>query len=329
MLLLLLSHALAVPLQDTPIQALTLRFDTRYDVIDWGADENRLQNSALVAFQVDLFAGVDLAGMASTGPRFQSRWSTWRDLNGEEPERMALLPRQLYLERWFADDVRIQAGSVPPVKGDVSTSGLEDIGWIDGIRAELHRPSGFVIEGVGGSLTDVDEPDLFIRERRLDYAELETGHPLPAGFEWESAYHWIGGGHYLQAEAGWSGEAADGRAGELRIEGAIELATGATQAVVGGRTDLGVLITGNPTWEDRLELRAHCRWVDPDYGLFGTLAEDFYQFGTECRVRLDGDFDTAGRLGWNLRYIAPIGPGLAPRFDAVLSARLKLRRTED
>jgi len=99
MLALLLSLAHAQALDDTPLEALTLRFDTRYDVIDWGADAQRLQNSALVAAQVDLLADVDLAVMASTGSRFQSRWSTWHDLNGGEPERMALSLRQLYLER--------------------------------------------------------------------------------------------------------------------------------------------------------------------------------------------------------------------------------------
>jgi hypothetical protein len=305
---------------------VTLRFDSRYDSIGWGEEAHRLQNSALLAYQQDLFAGVDLALMASTGPRFQSRWSTWKDLQGAPPERMALSLRQLFVERWFGRALRVQAGSIPPVKGKVSNSGLEDIGWIDGVRLEAHGPSGFVVEAVGGSLTDIDEPDLFIRRRRADYAELEMGLHPPEGFEAEAAVHLLAGGRYAKAEVGWSKAFANWRAIRARLEGALEVGSLATQAIVGVETDLGTLATGNPTVSDYLQLESHCRWVDPEYGPFGTLAEDFYQFGTECRVRLQGKLDRPGRLGWNLRYIAPVGPGLLPRLDVGVTARLQLRR---
>lgn len=327
MLVLLALTALGQSLEDTPIEALTLRFDTRYDVIDWGRAEHRLQNSALVAFQVDLFAGIDLAGMASTGPRFTSRWSTWHDLRGDEPDRMALSLRQLYLERWFGDAVRLQAGALSPVKGDVSTSGLEDLGWIDGMRGEWHH-QGFVLELVGGSLTDTDEPDLFIRRRELDYAEIELGQDLPRGFEVEVAAHLLGVVPYAKSEVGWTGVDADGRQLTLRLEGGVNLDDGATTAIASLRTDLGVLITAREGWEERAALRALCRWVDPAYGELGALSEDFYQFGTECRVRVSGKLDERGILGWDLRYIAPVSEGLLPRFDAALTAKLKLNRED-
>jgi len=326
--LLLAGLAWGQDLSDTPVEALTLRFDTRYDVIDWGRDAHRLQNSALVAFQVDLVAGLDLAGMASTGPRFTSRWSTWHDLKGGEPQRMALSLRQLYLQRWLGP-VRIQAGSLPPVKGQVSTSGLEDLGWIDGVRVELHRPSGFVIEAVGGALTDVDEPDLFIRRRRLDYAELEVGHPLPAGLSMEAATHLLDDGVYVKAELGFERFDDVGRGVELRAESGVEARGGGVLAVVGGRTDLGAWMGGSGRFRGRVELSGLCRHVSASYGLFGALSEDFYQFGTECRARLDADLDRQGRLGLSLRYIGPVSQGLAARFDASLTARLRLRRDPD
>ena len=90
---LLFGLALANPLDDGPVESLTLRFDTRYDRIDRGAQANRLQNSALVSFTTDLLAGVQVAGMAVTGDDFTSRWHTWYDLDDAEPERMALALR--------------------------------------------------------------------------------------------------------------------------------------------------------------------------------------------------------------------------------------------
>ncbi|MFT6821463.1 MAG: hypothetical protein ACJATT_005293 [Myxococcota bacterium] len=325
---LLLSAALAQNLQNTPIEALTLRFDTRYDNIDGGRSRHRLQNSALVAAQVDLALGIDLAVMAVTGDRFQSRWSTWRDLNGDEPERMSLSLRQLYLERTFGD-FRVQIGSLSPVKGRVSTSGLEDLGWIDGGRVVYGKPEAVQIEAVLGSLTDPDEPDVFIRRRQLDYAEIEVSVALPHNVEAEVAGHLLQDGRYVKAEVGWVFTSADDRSFSVRAEGGIELRQGAFLGIIGARSDMGVLLTGNTDYADRLDLRLTLRHVDADYGLFGALSEDFYQFGTEFRVRANGDIDSNGIVSWNVRAIAPLSVDLLPRFDAGLSIRLKLSRERE
>lgn len=327
MLALLLTLATGQDLANTPFEALTLRFDTRYDVIDWGDERHRLQNSALVAAQIDLFADVDLAIMAVTGDTFTSRWSTWRDLNGGEPERMSLSLRHLWLQRDFGP-IGVQIGALSPVKGRVSTSGLEDLGWIDGARVVWTSPKGVQIEAVGGSLTDPDEPDLFIRDRRADYAELEISAPLPAYLEVEAAAVILQEGRYLKGELGWDPTWEGDRAISLRGELGVEVRTGGILAVLGARSDVGVLLTGRDAAADRLDVRVLYRHVDTDYGLYGALSEDFYQFGSELRVRADGDIDNKGRLSWNLRYIAPLSAELLPRFDAGLSVRLTLRREE-
>ena len=316
--------ALGNPLDDGPVESLTLRFDSRYDRIDAGRQADRLQNSALVSFTTDLVAGVQLAGMAVTGDDFTSRWHTWYDLNGGDEARMALALRQLYLQRWFGP-VRLQAGSLAPVKGSVSTTGLEDLGWIDGVRAEVHSDAGGVIEVVGGSLTDPDEPDLFLRQRRLDYGELEAGHPLSLGFEAEAAVHVLGEAVYPKAELSWRGTERL-EALELRLEGAIEARSGATQAAAGVWTDVGRLVTDRAGWHGRFRPQATCRWVDPDYGVFGSLSEDFYQFGGECRLRARGRIDPKGYLSWDVRYIAPVTADLVPRFDVRLTLKLALER---
>ena len=325
MLLQLFLATTAVALEQTPLESVTLRADTRYDNIDWGDERDRLQNSALVAFTLDLFWDVDLAAMATTGDDFTSRWATYRDLQGGDPERMALSARQLYLQRWFGP-VRLQAGSLAPVKGAASASGLEDLGWIDGVRGEVHAESGFVVEVVGGSLTDVDEPDLFIRERALDYGELELGTPLPLGFEAEAAAHHLGENTYAKTELGWSDEA--GRWPTWRVEGGVNLQQGAFLGVA--QTEVDVLFgpTGNESLKERIEFTGRCRLVQEEYGVFGALSEDFYQFGAECMTRLDGKIDNRRIVSWNVRYIAPMSPDLLPRFNIGLTTKLKLDRPE-
>ena len=324
MLPLLLTAALAQDAErDGVIDALTLRFDSRYDNIDGGRERERLQNSALVAFRVDTVAGVDLAGMASTGDDFTSRWSTWRDLRGGEPERMALSLRQLYVQRWFGA-VRAQAGSLSPVKGAVSTSGLEDLGWIDGVRLEGHHPSGVTVEGVAGSLTDIEEPDLFLRRRALDYGEVELDVALPSGFEVQSAYHQLGGLPYLKAELGWRHEDPLGTIAALRWEAGLQLADARPLVLVQARVDPAGLLPIDERLRDWVALRGMVRRVDPDYGPFGALSEDFYQFGTELHARLDGDLEPNDRLGYSVRYITGLSGELLPRLDIALTARLRL-----
>jgi len=261
--------------------------------------------------------------MACTGERFTSRWSTWRDLRGEPPERMSLSLRQLYLQRWFGS-VRVQAGSLAPVKGDVSPSGLEDLGWIDGVRVEGHADDGLGLEGVVGSLADVDEPDLFIRQRRLNYGELEVEVPLPSHLQAEVAVHHLDGASYTKAELGWHHDDALGSVDMVRGEAGVEVVGGGTLALVHGQVDPAALPGVPETLRDWVSLRAMVRWVDPAYGDFGALSEDFYQFGTELRLRADGDLEPNDRLGWSVRYIAPVTAGLAPRLDLSLTARLRL-----
>ena len=324
MVALLVALAMGRPLEGGPVESLTLRFDSRYDRIDGGRQAHRLQNSALVSFTTDLVGGVQLAGMAVTGDDFTSRWHTWYDLRDGDTERMALALRQLYLQRWFGP-IRVQAGSLAPVKGSVSTTGLEDLGWIDGVRVEAHGSKGSVVEVVAGALTDPDEPDLFLRQRRLDYGELEVGQQLPGGLGAEVAVHVLGEAVYPRAELSWSGE---GRLAAVlaRVEGAVEAIGGGTQGAAGVWMDVGQLATEREVWHRRLRTQASCRWVDPAYGTFGALSEDFYQFGGECRVRARGEVDPGGYLAWDVRYIAPVTADLVPRFDVGLTLKLSLER---
>lgn len=155
-----------------PLRHATLRFDSRYDRIHAPDGAHCLQNSALVGAEIETLLDTDLVVMAVTGDDYTSRWSSYHGLSdSDQTDPMALSLRQLYLERWLGP-ARVQAGSLAPIKGAASTSGLEDLGWIDGLRAQAEVASGLVLEGVGGSLADLDTPDLFLRQRSLNYGEL-------------------------------------------------------------------------------------------------------------------------------------------------------------
>lgn len=309
-----------------PLKHATLRFDSRYDRIHEVGGAHRLQNSALVGAEVETLAQVDLVVMAVTGEDYTSRWSSYRDLSGQgQIDSMALSLRQLYLERHFGP-ARVQAGSLAPVKGAASTSGLEDLGWIDGLRAQAEVVEGLVVEGVGGSLADLDTPDLFVRQRRLNYGELEATWEPAAGWELESAGVVIDQARVLRGEVGWSAPREWTAPLELRGEVGGNLATRGTQLVARLETDLLEWVLDHPQAVGRMRLRTHLRHVDPRYGRLGALSEDFYQYGTELMARLDGRIDRHGVVSWTVRRIEALTPGNAPRTDAGLTVRLDVAR---
>ncbi len=112
----------------------------------------------------------------------------------------------------------------------------------------------------------------------------------------------------------------------MRAEFGANVRNGATQAVVGTWSDLLFALSGRDALAGRLEVEARIRWVDPEFGRFGALSEDFYQFGAQATLRLDGAIDRQGVLRWNARYIAPLQPDLAPRVDCGLTAKQRLTR---
>ncbi len=91
----------------------------------------------------------------------------------------------------------------------------------------------------------------------------------------------------------------------MRAEFGANVRNGATQAVVGTWSDLLFALSGRDALAGRLEVEARIRWVDPEFGRFGALSEDFYQFGAQATLRLDGALERP------VHRAAPAGPRAA------------------
>ena len=182
----------------TTLEDVQLRVETRYDNVDQGRVRDRLQGAIRLGLRANFNNVFDLVTFLTTGDKYTSRWSTFRNYAGAEiPDPLNLHLRQVYLQV-LRDDFRIQAGAIPPVKNVVSPTGLEPVGWIDGARFEWFNASNGTVELVIGRLGSLDTPNAFARPLPfidpsiLNYFELEISQQVGTHFRIEaSAEHFI------------------------------------------------------------------------------------------------------------------------------------------
>lgn len=303
-----------------------VRVDARYDVVEGGALARRWQAALRIGAQVD--AGpVRVVGFVASGDDFASRWATVYDAHDGGSALADDRPRlrRLYLERETAS-YRVQAGAVPPVKATISPTGLDPVGWIDGVRAEWYAPSGGTLEGVAGRLGDIETPSVlarpfvFAHPKRLNYAEVEFSQPFPGGWGAEASVEYLRA-LYLRGEV----RAAAGAA-EVIVEA---LYTPTRDAVVVGTTlALDALRPfGAP---GRAEVAVRHAFKDRDIGLRGELADDFVTFGHSFTAELDVAVSPRHGLTANAEAIVAEGVGVTglrgavyTRFNVGLGWRLR------
>lgn len=278
------------------LEAVQLELGTRYDLVfQPGKERNRLQGHLRLRFTLDTVLGVKLKGFTSTGDKFTSKYGTFYNFNDPDarPE-FTIHFRQLYLERkfpWFA----VQLGAVPPVKDRVSSTGLFSKGWIDGLRVNVPVPLG-VVEVVAGSLTDLDNPNLFSRDHEANYLEAEVSLKPLTWLGVEASVEHLAGETYARAEMRCWLDPLPRRPLELAAEAVVNLENGAVDAGFTAAMDL--LVWAGSPHRDRLELTLMQTYVDPDIGRRGELTEDFYKHGHLTTVILSGVILKEHGLKW-------------------------------
>lgn len=300
------------PLGPRPAAALDLEqvqldLGTRYDLLyQPDRERNRLQGYLRLRFAIDTLLGIKLNGFASTGNTFTSKYGTYVDFLDASPE-FNIYFRQLYLERSF-DFMRIQLGAIPPIKNVVSRSGLFSKGWIDGGRIEVLFGRWGVLELVAGSLTDLDNPNLFSRDHRFNYLEAEASLDLLSWLHAELSLERVAEDLYTRAEARVTLRLPGDRTVTAVIEGVINADRRSFQ--VGGAVELDVLHWLTGTYRDRYVLQLMQDYVDPDIGLRGELTEDFYKYGHLTTVIVSGQIHREPEISWFVEGILADSPRL-------------------
>lgn len=290
----------ASPASAQRLDAFSLRWDTRYDNVDLGEVKDRVQGSVRLALTVDVWSLVEVVGFASTGDSYTSRWTDLYDFReaGSDSD-FSVYFRRLFVQRAW-DWGRVQLGAIPPIKNVASGTGLNSAGWVDGGRVEVYVGE-LTVELVGGSITDLDNPDLFSRDLDLNFAELELTWDVLPNLTLEATGEWLADEVYLRTE----GRLELGLWSNRRLQLWGEFIANVSRQVVAGDIglafDLGHWLSGDI--EDRLVVQVDYRHLDREIGLRGALVDDFFIYGHALTVELEGDLVEGGVVHWFSRNI--------------------------
>ena len=276
---------------------LALNTESRYDFAT--GDTNRLQGALRVIFVLNTVGGVELVGLVSSGNKYNSRWSTLHTFNDDD-RSLGLNVRRLYLRRAF-EHFRLELGSVPPVKGRVSSTGLNPAGWIDGGRVVADYGSG-QLEVAAGSFRDFRTPNFFNRAAGLafNYLEVELSQRVFKFLSVEASGEYIEQTPYLRGELRLDLEPLLGHNVELVLEGLVRTDNGAV--VYGPTLAIDLLGLWSPTLDDYLTFKTFYSVVDDDIGNRGIQTEDFFSTGRTVTLWLKGKIHRGFK--WNVRAVA-------------------------
>ncbi len=179
------------------------RLDLRYDTSKNEQKEvlkNRYQSRMRLGANINLSESLNLVGLISTGDSYTSDWYTMKDLTEQDSkmESPELFMRRLYLEKKM-DKIKLQFGGIPTVKDKVSITGLDTSGWVDGARLEIKSMDEKAIyEVVVGSIDDLENPDFFSRNKKVNYFEAEVSRKLYKRLVGEIKFEKFGDKNFIQ-----------------------------------------------------------------------------------------------------------------------------------
>lgn len=270
-------------------------WEARYDNISFGDKQNRIQASLRIPFEINLFDDYYLIGLTSTGSNFTSRWENVKDFRvSGENRRFNLNLRQLYFQKEW-ESSRIQIGSIPTIKGKVSSTGLGSNGWIDGGRFQFNVSSA-IVEFVGGSLTDLNTPNFLDRNFILNYFETEISKKFGENTLAEISYERFGRDDYLRGEYRVDIYPSGKNYFQLTLESFVHLNNSSVSYGITLESDL------LKWFDDKLgeyaELKVYFNHTDEEIGTRGFLTDDFYRFGNTLTVELAGKITDDKKIRW-------------------------------
>jgi hypothetical protein len=306
-LLLIILTALRFDISAQKIEKISMIWETRYDIIDFGAEQNRIQASLRIPFQIDIAGAFNINGLTSTGSSFQSRWETLKDLKKKEENRKFNLNlRQFYLEKKI-DDFRVQFGALPAIKGSVSSTGLGSNGWMDGLRLDQKTGIG-TFEVAAGSINEINNPNFFDRVFVANFFEFEfTGTFIPNSII-EFSYEKLLFVDYLRGEYRYDLIKGNKKHLEFAVEGLYN--TQKESMSFGFTVTTAPLAFFDEDLAKYMDLKVYFNHTDNNIGLRGILTDDFYKFGNSVTIEAKGTITPRKAVGWFFEsYISEI-----PRF---------------
>ncbi|MBN8545233.1 MAG: hypothetical protein J0L60_03780 [Ignavibacteria bacterium] len=296
------------------IEKISMIWETRYDLIDFGNEQNRLQASLRIPFQIDIAGAFNINGLTSTGSSFQSRWETLKDLKKKEENRKFNLNlRQFYLEKKISD-FRVQFGALPAIKGFVSSTGLGSNGWMDGLRLDQKTGIG-TFEVAGGSINEINNPNFFDRVFVSNFFEFEFSGTFIPNSVIEFSYEKLGSSDYLRSEYRYDLIKGSKKHLEFAIEGLYN--TQRESLSFGFTVTTAPLAFIEEDLAKYMDLKVYFNHTDSNIGLRGILTDDFYKFGNSVTIEAKGTITSRKAVSWFLEsYISEVPRFLAGlRFD--------------
>jgi hypothetical protein len=200
-------------------------------------------------------------------------------------------------------------GSVPTVKGNVSSTGLGSNGWIDGGRFQFNISSA-IVEFVAGSLTDLSTPNFLDRNLILNYFETEISKEFGENTIGELSYERFGKDDYIRGEYRVDIYPSARNYFQLTLESFVHLNNSSVSYGITLESDL--LKWFDDKLEEYAELKIYFNHTDEKIGTRGFLTDDFYRFGNTITVELTGKITADKKIRWfSENYISK-----EPRFLA-------------
>lgn len=261
-----------------PLDVL-LESDTR---VRFKGDDEDVAQMFKMRFAYDLKEGQwVILGTVRTGESFNMAHDSVYDLNENDFSSPNVNMTHLYLRGYdvaLSGDV-LEVGSVPTSQGIAEATALSPEGYIDGVRYKVRTALGD-LQVVGGSLVNDADPNMFDRERELNYIEVRFNRhflDVLAAEELE-----VQAGIQVQDDDVYFSQAVratyqiyGGRILDLIQEGMV-MDNGEFKASVGVDFDLINLITGWDTNPIGLRVNLKHTYQSDEMGSLGSSMGDYW-----------------------------------------------------
>lgn len=215
----------------------------------------------------------------ATGNDFGSAYNTIDDNDDEINVRHLFVRLE---DAWG----KLEAGVIPPYKGRVSSTGLSEEGWLQGLRGVLNLRSGR-LELVFGQLDDLRASRAISLPDDVDYFELEFSGRLTDTWSYEAASDYMLDDAFVRGEFRFSPSSSEAYAAEVIAnvsEGGVKVVLSAERTLRFGDTEI--------------DWFSYYAYAGERFGARAELTEDFLEFGHAIATEFSNSFAGSERLEW-------------------------------
>jgi len=297
------------------LKDVNVTIDSRYDRIeneDHTLAQNRIQDRVRIGFTYDVFGKFSIVGLAATGPSYGNDWNNIYNFNDQTVGKPNLFFRKLYLQKMFGP-AQIQLGSLGGIDS-IGSAGIGSSGWVDGLNMNIKRNNESLNVRIG-SLFDQNNPNVFTRQRKVNFAEIEVSKKYFENLLVRAGYE-----HYrddfLKGKMNIDIKVVGKKVITLLADVLYDVQQNAYNYDVGAKWD--VLDTFMEGHKNYLNLDVYYSHLDPKLNFRNSMYSAYFQDGNSTVFKLSGKIDKKGKLNWMVRDAL----GKKNRFDAGLTLKL-------